>query len=263
MEKKQKPSRGKVVKQWLPGYAQGLVRVIICYPFESLKVNLQMGVYKTMSAAVCDIVTRNPRLLYKASLLSFLVTPIDRSCQYLVLEKHNNMGYNPYMVGLCIGASSSLYSIPLQYITSNALYAKSTNFIRKRTIKELYRGASIEFPRVSIATSVYCGTYISIRNKMMDSTIMSTVLTAPLIGVFSCITSWLAVFPLDTLRTEMQVTSSGGANGAKIIIDIVKKRYRTGGIASFYKGITPIIIRTIPSSAVGMLTYEYFRKLCC
>ena len=40
------------------------------------------------------------------------------------------------------------------------------------------------------------------------------------------------------------------------VIDCFRKIYRYEGVAAFYKGLTPLIIKVFPSSGVFFLVYE-------
>ena len=42
---------------------------------------------------------------------------------------------------------------------------------------------------------------------------------------------------------------------------IFMNRYKTSGILSFYNGLTPVLLRSIPSTTLGMLVYEEAKKL--
>ena len=43
----------------------------------------------------------------------------------------------------------------------------------------------------------------------------------------------------------------------KGVIDAFVKIYRNEGIAAFYKGWTPLVMKIFPSSGLFFLTYEY------
>jgi hypothetical protein len=86
---------------------------------------------------------------------------------------------------------------------------------------------------------------MSLRDKFKEK-----VYIAPFLGVIAGICTWIVVFPLDTIRTEKQTTN-------KSISEILRNR----SLRSLYRGITPVIVRTLPSSATGMYAYEYTKKL--
>ena len=61
---------------------------------------------------------------------------------------------------------------------------------------------------------------------------------------------WSCVYPVDTLRVLKQTTE-------KSYIEILKSTR----IKNYYKGIPIVILRSVPSSGLGMVSYEYSRKV--
>lgn len=45
------------------------------------------------------------------------------------------------------------------------------------------------------------------------------------------------------------------------MIDCVRKTYRNEGIAGFYKGLTPLMVRQVPAAGVFFVTYEGVLKV--
>jgi hypothetical protein len=241
---------------FIPGYIQGLVRVAISYPFDSLKVYMQKGIHRNTISTIHNILKSDPKILYRGSSVSFALIPIDRSLQFYLTEKLNNKKYNPYLISFGLSICSSIYSVPIQYICTNAIltdknkYNNIFRFIKQQKIIDIYKGSSIEIMRMILGTTIYMGTYMHLRNQT-DRQRHSIM--APYFGVIANIMSWLCMYPLDTIRTERQTSNE---RISKIIID----KYNTFGIKRFYLGITPVLLRTIPSAACGMFAYEYTRK---
>jgi hypothetical protein len=66
--------------------------------------------------------------------------------------------------------------------------------------------------------------------------------------------TWSVIYPLDTIKTDYQTTKN------KSIRELIRERRATNSIASFYKGITPVLLRTFPSAFAGMYVYEKTRN---
>lgn len=241
---------------FLPGFVQGIVRVGISYPFDSVKTYMQKGIYRSTSSSILNIIKSDPKILYRGSSIAFLIIPTDRAVQYYYAEKLNKM-YNPYFTGITLGFISSIYQLPLQYVCTNAVLTKRVDYqnivkyIRSIKIRNVYRGYTVDLLRSTTAISVYLGTYLKLRNQFGSD---KSVYVSPALGVAASIASWCITFPLDTIRTERQTTTH-------TLIEIIKNKYNTRGIRGFYSGLTPIIIRSIPSAAFGMLAYETTKKL--
>ncbi|KAM4699846.1 mitochondrial ornithine transporter 1-like [Discoglossus pictus] len=78
-------------------------------------------------------------------------------------------------------------------------------------------------------------------------------------GGFGGIALWLAVYPIDCIKSRIQVHSITGrqAGFMKTLSNIVKNE----GILALYSGLKPTLIRAFPANGALFLTYEYSRKL--
>ena len=239
----------------VPGFCQGLTRVTISYPFDVVKVNLQKLLFKNSYEATIFLIKNDIFRFYRGSSLSYVSVGIDRSIQFYLMEKMNKLNNtNPYINSLFLSIISSIYSIPVQYMTTNIAIKQKISikdFIKTELTnpKNLYKGWSIEFIRNSMGSTIFMGTYYLLRNKFGEKTKFSYIY-----GGISGISVWLITFPLDTIRTDYQTSKSN--NIFSLIID----RFNKNGIFSFYRGISPVLLRTIPSASIGMYVYEYIRK---
>uniref|UniRef100_A0A8C4X6J0 Solute carrier family 25 member 15a n=1 Tax=Erpetoichthys calabaricus TaxID=27687 RepID=A0A8C4X6J0_ERPCA len=87
------------------------------------------------------------------------------------------------------------------------------------------------------------------------------------LGVFPLVVSggfggaclWLAVFPIDCVKSRIQVLSMTGKQSGflKTFYSIV----RNEGFTTLYSGLTPTLIRTFPANGALFLAYELSRKL--
>ena len=242
-------------KKLLPGFLQGLTRVTISYPFDVIKTNMQKLNYYTTKDTIFNNIKTDPFKLYRGSSLSYCSVSIERSIQFYLLEKLNKK-YNPYINSFIVSIFSSIYSIPIQYLTTNiavskdkitnirlyinSLYKNKTNF---------YKGYILETCKGQLGSTLFGGSYYMLRNKFGDKTWFS-----PIYGGISGLIVWSIIFPLDTIRTEYQTITDKNITIKDILIQ--KKRI---GIRSLYRGITPVFIRTIPSASIGMYVYEQSR----
>ncbi|XP_037599381.1 mitochondrial ornithine transporter 1 isoform X3 [Cebus imitator] len=70
---------------------------------------------------------------------------------------------------------------------------------------------------------------------------------------------WLAVYPVDCIKSRIQVLSMSGKQAGFIgtFINVVKNE----GIMALYSGLKPTMIRAFPANGALFLAYEYSRKL--
>ncbi|KAA0716934.1 Mitochondrial ornithine transporter 1 [Triplophysa tibetana] len=84
---------------------------------------------------------------------------------------------------------------------------------------------------------------------------------APIVfsGGFGGACLWLVVYPMDCVKSRIQVMSMTGRQAGffKTFMHI----FRTEGVRALYSGLTPTMIRTFPANGALFLGYEASRKL--
>src|SRR5512143_578849 len=156
---------------FIPGFCQGVVRVLISYPFDVVKVFSQNNGHRPWTNFQ-QHVRANPTIFYRGAAVPMLTVSLDRAIQYKYFEQYKSQ-FNPYAIGAALGIFSSLLSVPMQFITSNVLLLSKTEYgslagylasqLRQKGFLSLYKGYSIEVPRSALATSIYLGTYGTLR----------------------------------------------------------------------------------------------------
>lgn len=72
-------------------------------------------------------------------------------------------------------------------------------------------------------------------------------------GGLAGVVAWVATFPLDTIKTQIQASTS---KRAPSILETARSVYHSGGLKSFFVGVGPTIVRAIPVNAVLFLVFE-------
>jgi len=73
---------------------------------------------------------------------------------------------------------------------------------------------------------------------------------------------WIAIFPLDVVKTRLQTDSLiSSQRKYKSLWDCCVKTYRNEGVLAFYKGFKPCLIRAFPTNAASFLAFESARDL--
>ncbi|TRY81579.1 hypothetical protein DNTS_012089 [Danionella cerebrum] len=84
---------------------------------------------------------------------------------------------------------------------------------------------------------------------------------APIVfsGGFGGACLWLVVYPMDCVKSRIQVMSMTGRQSGffKTFMHI----FRTEGVRALYSGLTPTMIRTFPANGALFLGYEASRKI--
>jgi solute carrier family 25 (mitochondrial thiamine pyrophosphate transporter), member 19 len=126
---------------------------------------------------------------------------------------------------------------------------------RQKGIRAFYAGAA----PASVQIMPYMGLNFAIYDSLTRGDKRSS--TSSMAGTVSGAVSKLIVYPMDTVKKRLQVQSAFGAEGSGHrmytgMSDCIVTMLRTEGVASFYRGLVPSILKTSLSSG---LTFGLFR----
>ena len=242
---------------FFPGACQGLSKVITTYPFDVIKIKMQTNTYNSAIKGFKHLIKTDPKIFFRGISVPLIIFPIDRAISYRIYDDLNKKNINPYFSAFCGGITSSIFSVPMQFFTTNAIHTKKDNYtgifnLIKNTIKtknNFFRGYWLDTSRAISGSTIFLGTYGNIKKTLPD-TEMNTIISS----LFSISLTWCITFPIDAVRVEQQITKN------TTILNIIKSRYKNYGFFNFYNGLFPILIRSIPSTTIGMLVYEYAKK---
>lgn len=212
------------LQQFLPGFIQGIVRVCISYPFDTIRTNLQ---------ANQSFQFRN---VYKGLAVPLTTVPIDRAIQFYCFEtlKQNHSNLYASIVTSC---ATSIYNVPINFLQTRIMLGSQTRQLS-------YRGYTADFLRSLFSTSIYLSTYGSVREQFKT--------TSPFfLGIIASTCMWTAVYPLDTIRVKKQASLD--------VQNTYQRILKQTSVRELYRGYPLVILRSFPSSGFGMLAYEYTR----
>jgi hypothetical protein len=218
---------------YLPGFFQGVTRVLISYPFDYFRIfkqtNTEINYFK-------EIKNLN---FYKGLSFPLICVPIDRAITFNLYEKFKKENYSTIECSFYPSIISSIYMTPINLINTNYIYLKEKplNLVLKENFnKNIFRGLSIEVLRNNLSSMVYLYTYKKLsenfNNPFINGSISSFIL-------------WTLFYPLDTIKVRKFVNN-------KNYLNIIKEN----SFRSLYNGIGLVYLRTIPSAGLGMLVYE-------
>ena len=241
---------------FIPGYMQGLSKVFTTYPFDVIKTKMQANKYNSTSECLKDLIKNDRKAFLRGISFPLVSFPIDRAISYKIYEDMNKLNFNPYQSAFCGGIFSSILNVPMQYFTTNAITMKKEEYkgmynLIKHTLNNknnFYKGYTLDTTRAIIGSTLFLGTYGNIKKNLPENN-YSTILSS--IGSISI--TWVLTFPIDTIRVEKQTSDNN-------IRNIIINRYKKKGIFNFYNGLAPVLIRSFPSTIIGMLVYENTKK---
>ena len=224
--------------EYLPGFIQGITRVLISYPFDYFRIFKQTN---TKIDYINEIKKKN---FYKGLGFPLLSVPIDRAITFKFYENLKKDNYSTLECSFYPSLFSSIYMTPINLLNTNYIYfkEKSLNLIFKDNFnKNIFRGLWIEILRNNLSSMVYLYTYKKLSDKYNNPFLN---------GSISSFTLWTLFYPLDTIKVQKFVKNESYLN-------IIKKN----SFKSLYSGIGLVYLRTMPSAGLGMLVYEKCKKI--
>ncbi|KAG1812845.1 mitochondrial carrier domain-containing protein [Suillus subaureus] len=157
------------------------------------------------------------------------------------------------IAGSCCGVAMSFFATPIELIK-----------IRQQNMLESGLGS------VSVSKLIYTiHREHGLKGLFRDSSQGSIPLWVLFVsGGVAGVVGWLPTFPMDVVKTRMQSTETPGArsivrsgvptgdNPYRTTISTIQHSYRTGGVAGFFRGLSPTMLRAIPVNMATFAVYE-------
>ncbi|KAF8652286.1 hypothetical protein AX16_004475 [Volvariella volvacea WC 439] len=141
----------------------------------------------------------------------------------------------------------------------NAGHAVYT-IIREEGVSTLYRGVSLTALRQATNQGANFTAYQEIKkfaHRMQPDLQELPSYQHMIIGLISGAMGPFSNAPIDTIKTRLQkATYAPGTSSFQKIAAIAKDMWKMEGVRSFYKGITPRVLRVAPGQAIVFAVYE-------
>lgn len=225
----------------LPGFLQGLTRVVISYPFDYIRTNIQTQNHLSIQTYIKlnNITFKNA---YRGCSLQLVSVPIERSIQFFLFE-HFLKNYSVFESSIISSLMSSIYSVPVNLLTTKIVTKNCSltyDSIYKFVInKKYYTGYVADFSKTFYGAVIYTTLYGNLRQHINKNNHNYF-----LFGVISGIGCWCCIYPFDTLRVIKQTSN-------KSYTDIIKNI----SFIKLYVGFSLVLARSIPSAGCGMYVY--------
>lgn len=121
---------------------------------------------------------------------------------------------------------------------------------RSEGLRGVFRGLGVTVAREIPAFSVYFASYEAMTRQRDPAQPIGT-LHMMAAGGFAGVFSWLFTYPIDLIKSRLQVDGMGdGKYAYKGVCDCVVQTYRAEGMNGFFRGMTSTLIRSFPVNAV-------------
>ncbi|KAH3682761.1 hypothetical protein WICPIJ_006275 [Wickerhamomyces pijperi] len=271
------------------GAVGGIASVLTGHPFDLVKVRLQSGHYSSMSAAVKSILsTSGPLGFYRGVVPPLVgVTPMFAVSFWgydvgknLVSSYYKGQESSTFSIGQISAAGffsaipTTLVAAPMERIKivlqmhkegeAKSMMTAVKEILASGGVRSLFKGSVATLARDGPGSALYFATYEIAKKELTKLTNAEdgklSLFAVSTAGGLAGMSMWLVVFPVDTVKTRLQNTVGESITMKQAVQSIYKK----GGMASFFPGLGPALLRSFPANAatfVGVeLAHEFFKK---
>jgi hypothetical protein len=170
--------------------------------------------------------------LFKGVQYSIITNALERGIQFGLYEKFK-LNDNNLTSSLKASLISTTISFPYNILLLRNVVMKSSLIIPKNTF---YKSAFLEYNRNLSGSILFLSTYNYLKEKEYP-----VFYRAPISSCFV----WFITYPIDSYKNILISQQKNNIN-----------------LKRLYKGIQYPLLRSIPSSIIGLTVYEYMLKLC-
>jgi len=127
------------------------------------------------------------------------------------------------------------------------------NIFKANGIRGLYRGFLFQGFRDALGTGSYFCAYEITKKLLTMGNKESNHVTHFFAGGLAGIASWICIFPVDLVKSKLQIDAKSKRKIYKNQLECIKQIYRTNGIKGFYQGISSCLVRAFPVHALNFV----------
>ncbi|XP_055797325.1 mitochondrial ornithine transporter 1-like [Salvelinus fontinalis] len=276
------------------GAAGGVACVLSGQPFDTVKVKMQTFPSLYCGFLDCSLKTYRHdglRGLYQGSVPALLANVAENTvlfacygtCQQLTrrvfgLEKGSHLSdLQNALSGSLASVFSSLVLCPTELVTCRMLAVHEMRMVGKTSLalhistwsvvrdilktdgpQGLFQGMTSTWLREVPAYFLFVGGYEISRTLFTKPGQSKDAVPLLISGGVGGAAFWLAVYPIDSVKSRIQVLSMSGKQAGFIrpLLCIM----RTEGVPALYCGLTPTVLQAFPSNGALFLAYEWTRR---
>ena len=172
------------------------------------------------------------------------------------------------------GAVGSLVVTPVERVkcvmqaSAGGTYASPFGCVRELVAADgivglLTRGLGATVLREVPAYAFYFVSYDLTRTLLLESTPLPAAVVPLLGGAVAGAMAWIPVYPVDVVKTNIQVQVGGGVDGADgSFVGTARRLWDEGGPWAFWDGLGPKLARAVVNHAVCFYVVELVRAAC-
>ncbi|CAO3659400.1 Mitochondrial carrier protein ymc2 [Rhizopus azygosporus] len=284
-----KPGMSQAVKDCLSGTVGGILQVLVGQPFDTVKVRLQtQSTTNPLYSGMMDCVKKtraNEGItgFYKGTMTPLVGIGACVSIQFVVLEamkryfSRNEKGAllsngQLYMAGAASGVANSFVSGPVEHIRTRlqvqtgAGYSGPIDCIRQiynsHGIKGIYKGQGITMAREFQGYGAYFLAYEWLVQQAVKKDNLQSRSELPTwkvcaFGAAAGYAMWFTIYPMDAVKSKLQTDGFTADNRQyRSALDCARQTFAKEGVAGFFRGIGPCLLRAAPVNAATFMGFE-------
>lgn len=123
-------------------------------------------------------------------------------------------------------------------------------------MRAYWRGNGMNVLKIIPESSVRFLAYEFLKRSLNGSSSEPSAGAKLLAGGLAGVTSQIAIYPMEVIRTRLAVASPGTYRG---MFDAFTSTFREGGVRSLYRGLTPSVAGIFPFAAIDMATFDVLK----
>lgn len=244
---------------------QALIKGVVFWTYEATKTRLA----NVLGAGTVDPAALGAGWLFFAACVSgvvasFVVTPVERVKCVMQASSGSTVPMTSQLQGEESTSSSTSkgvrFSSPLMCLREIVRTDGWSGLLTRGLGPTLFR----EVPAYGFYFLAYESTKDMLLALLAAPTIVGTAAAAALIplvplvgGAAAGVASWVPVYPVDVVKTNIQVAADGGRREGAL--EVTRRLYSSGGVGVFWEGLGPKVARAIVNHAT---TFVVFEQLC-
>jgi len=267
------------------GMAGGAIGVGVAYPLDTLKTKTQSmaGTGSNLFQLTAQIIkTQGVAGFYSGVTSTMAGQALIKGVVFFVYEAAKGYllahGVQPAaelgFVDLCLaacasGAVGSLVVTPVERVKCVMQAGEAGTYsspieciaalIRSDGLLGLaFRGLGATLLREVPAYALYFVSYDLVKEALLAGASVPAALIPLLGGAVAGAMAWIPVYPIDVVKTQIQVEMDGGDSDGSFLVT-ARRLWAKGGFAIFWDGIGPKLARAVVNHAV---TFYVFDLLC-
>ncbi|SAM03022.1 hypothetical protein [Absidia glauca] len=281
------------VNDFIAGWVGGAAGILVGSPLDVLKARLQAPrqhhqLQQQQSVGAWHTLTQMVRIEGVGSLFKGVLAPVMGlaglnailfvSYGGLLRAFNSDTNQTPslgqvYLAGCGAGMACFLFSTPTDLIKIQAQMSR-INKTSMEVVKEIFhrsgfRGGWSTLMRDAPSYGVYFWAYEGMKRMLVDPSNPSAAWPLLLAGGMAGTLSWASIYPLDVIKSRLQMQQPSPLPGATTplltaldrpytsIRDCVVRSYRAEGVGVFFRGLVPTVLRGFPVNAVTFWMYEW------